>query len=101
MAALSSQAKEAVERLSALPEEEIKGAVDEVRTANPSLFPADDGKRTIIWMTLLIGLFVLGITAVIGTVYLAMADKDSAAVIALGTAVVGGVIGLFSKSPVS
>ena len=101
MATLSNEAKEAVQKLSALPSEEIKGAVDEVKTANPSLFPVDDGKRTIIWMTLLIGLFVLGITAVIGTVYLAVAGKDFAAVIALGTAVVGGVIGLFSKSPVS
>jgi|BarGraNGADG00312_1021997.scaffolds.fasta_scaffold81013_1 hypothetical protein len=101
MAALSNEAKDVVQRISALPSEEIKGAVEEVRTANPNLFPVDDGQRTVIWMTLLIGLFVLGITSILGTVYLAVAGKEFAAVIALGTAVVGGVLGLFSKSPVT
>lgn len=98
---LSSEAATAAEAINALPtEDEKKAAVAEVRAMNPGIFPDDNKGRTLIWMTLLIGLFVLGGGAIWATVVLALAGKDFAAIIALGTAVVGGVIGLFAKSPV-
>ena len=99
MATLSTEGAAAAAQIEALPDEEKKAAVQKVMAANESLFPAGDEGRTTIWMTLLIGLFVLGISALIATVILALKGKDFSAVIALGTAIVGGVIGLFAKSP--
>lgn len=100
MSSLSVDGELAVARVEALPAEEKKAAVEKIMTANEGLFPQKDKNRTMIWMTLLIGLFLLGLAALIGTVYLAHSDKDYAAIIALGTAIVSGVIGLFAKSPI-
>lgn len=52
-------------------------------------------------MTLLIGLFTTALVAVIAGVILATQDKDATAVVALASAVVAGVIGLFSNPPTS
>ncbi len=99
MATLSTAGAEAAAQIEALPDDQKKAAVEKVLTANEHLFPSGDKFRTEIWMTLLIGLFALGLAALIATVVLALKDKDFSAVIALGTAIVGGIIGLFAKSP--
>lgn len=99
MAAMSDQARSVVESVENLSVVDKKAVVEGVREANPDLFPSGDGGRTTIWMTLLIGLFILGIGALAATAFLAYYDKEFSGVIALGTAIVGGVVGLFSKSP--
>jgi len=52
-------------------------------------------------MLLLAGLFIIAIGAIIATVILDVKDKDGTAVIALASAVVAGVIGLFANPPTS
>ena len=99
---LSDEAARAANQINSLAtDDEKKAAVQEVKALNPGLFPSDNSGRTAIWVVLLVGLFALGGGAIYATVVLALSGKDSAAVIALGTAVVGGVIGLFAKSPTS
>lgn len=98
MIALSAAAKSVSDSIDQLSPEDRR-AVGEAHRRD--LFPEDDKSRTQIWVVLLIGLFVLGLAAIIGAIVFAMAGKDFAGVIAVGTAIVGGVIGLFSKSPAS
>lgn len=99
MAPLSDAANEAVTRVNALVGDDKARAAKAIKQANPDLFPVSDPARTRIWMTLLIGMFALGIVAVIASTILAMNGKDFSAVIALGSGVVGGLVGLFAKSP--
>ena len=101
MASLSAEGAAAAAQVEALPDEQKQAVVEKVVTANENLFPKGDAGRTRIWLTLLIGLFILGLAALIASTALALKDKDFSAVIALGTAIVGGVIGLFAKSPTS
>ena len=100
--AISANAQQAVQHLQSLPPEDQRDAVATVMTANPDLFPHGDKARTNIWMTLLVGLFVLALAAIIATVILAWKDKEGGtAVVALATAIVAGVIGLFANPPTS
>lgn len=66
---------------------------------DPELFPKDDKSKTQIWMLLLGGLFVIAIAAIVASVILDVKGKDDTAVVALASAVVAGVIGLFASPP--
>jgi len=99
MASLSTAAHDAFKQVNDLGDDDKKSAAQALLEANPDLFPKSDKARLRIWLTLVIGLFVLAITAVIASTVLALNGKDFSAVISLGTAVVGGLVGLFAKSP--
>lgn len=101
MPALSSNAQNLVTAPEDLTEADRKAAAQEIQRANPDLFPRSDTNRTMLWMTLLVGLFGLALAAMICSVVLIKDDGDGTALIAIVSAVVAGVIGLFSKSPTS
>ena len=98
---LSSEARSLVEQLDQLPATQKKSAVKEVQRANPDLFPVGDEHRTKIWMTLLIGLMSLAAVAIVATVIMGLEGEDMSGLLAIPSAVVAGVIGLFAKSPTS
>lgn len=91
----AAQAKASVQDLQNVAE---KKAV--VRDLHSELFPDSSRGRTVIWVALLVGLFLIAGISVILAANLDP-EKDSAAYLALASAVVAGVIGLFVKSPVS
>ena len=99
MAALSTEGQQALYATSNLAQDEKRQVVEEILTANPDLWPTGDKNKTILWITLLGGLFLLALVAIICAVVLAMDDNDATALVALATAVVAGVIGLFSNPP--
>lgn len=99
MIMLTEQGLDAASQIDALPREQKKAAVAQVLAANPDLFPTGDGDRTRLWLTLLVGLQVLGLAALAATVVLSLEGEDVSAVVALVTAIVGGLIGLFARSP--
>jgi len=96
---LSSAAQTAVDHVNGLVDADKVEAARALQGANPDLFPNTDKDRLKIWLALVAGMFVLAITSVIAATVLAMNKKDFSAVIALGTAVVGGLFGLFAKGP--
>ena len=98
MAALSPHSQSLVDAFQQVPESEKKDVVTQL---NAQIFPTGDKYRTQIWMLLLAGLFIIAIGAIIATVILDVKDKDGTAVIALASAVVAGVIGLFANPPTS
>ena len=99
MAALSHDGEQALDATNRLTPEEKRKVVEEVLTANPGLLPSGDKYKVQLWLTLLGGLFLLALTAIICAVILAVEDKDTTALVALASAVVAGVIGLFSNPP--
>ena len=103
MANLPDQLKKetATDALASLPDRMKKEAVSDIQAANPSLFPQGEGKRTMLWMTLFIGLFVVALTAIVCYVILTLkaAQSDTTALIAIVSAVVAGLIGLFANPP--
>jgi hypothetical protein len=99
MAVRSAQGQQAVDAMESLPPEEKQAAVREVLTANPGLIPGEDRYKTQLWLALLGGLFLLALVAIICAVVLATKDKDATALVALASAVVAGVIGLFANPP--
>ena len=108
MAALSNQAAAAVEQANqavgpvrTLPAGEKKAAAEAFREANPDLFPDGDKYRTLLWMTLIVGLILVAVVALVVAGVLVAKGKDSAVAIGVVTAVVAGLIGLFSQSPTS
>jgi hypothetical protein len=92
---------------------EVQASVDQIKSAstdqqkaaaaalNENLFPKDNHDRTIIWVLLLGGLFLIALAALIGAIVLDAKGKDQTAVIAVVSAVVAGVLGLFANSPAS
>jgi len=70
--------------------------------AGETITPKTDESLTVLWRWLLGGLFTLAALCVIGTIVLAANGKSTEAtpMMILATAVVTGVIGLFSSSPV-
>lgn len=74
-------------------------AVIESAGSNGNL-PRGDAQRTLLWVLLLLGLFVIAILCVIAG---AMASDDSSAApyFLIATAVVSGTLGLFARSPLS
>lgn len=101
MANLSVGAQQAVQAVEELPAADKKPAVQEILRANRDLFPDNDSDRTKLWIVLLIGLFIVALSALVGSVILTLKTEDSTALVAIVSAVVAGVIGLFSKSPTS
>lgn len=100
-ARLSDEAGDVVERVKGLSDGDKQAVVAAIQTANPELFPSSDGARAALWLTLLIGLFLLagGLIAIIGPI---VGDgKDAAPLIIVLTTIVAGVIGLFAKPPTS
>jgi hypothetical protein len=98
---LSPAARDAVNGLNTLTDEDKKEAARVLQVANPEIFPQNDKDRMVIWLAMVIGMFVLAVAAVVASTILALNKKDFSAVIALGTAVVGGLFGLFAKGPTS
>jgi hypothetical protein len=96
MQPLTPQSQSLIHAVEQLPEEQRKSVVAELDALT---FPTDDKFRTQIWITLLVGLFVLGLGALVGGVVLEVKDKDATAVVAIASAVVAGVIGLFANPP--
>ena len=99
MATLSNEGQQALYATSNLAHDEKKKVVEEIMTANPDLWPTGDKNKTMLWIVLLGGLFLLALTAIISAVVLAMNSKGTTALISLASAVVAGVIGLFSNPP--
>ena len=99
MAVRTVEGQQIVQAVEALPPDERKAVVKEVLTANPGMITGGDRYRTQLWLTLLGGLFLLALVAIICAVVLATEDKDATALVALASAVVAGVIGLFSNPP--
>ena len=96
MTNLTTQGTDALKMLKELPPEQQKKVIED---ANSNL-PKSDRARTVLWMTLLIGLFVIAGVCVWGGVTTA-AEKDAAPLYLIATAVVSGTLGLFAKSPTS
>lgn len=108
MAALSNEAAAAVEEANqavgtvrALSADDKKAAAEAFRAANPDLFPGGDKYRAMLWMTLIVGLILVALVALVVAGILVAKGKDSAVAIGVVTAIVAGLIGLFSKSPTS
>lgn len=89
-----------IHQFNSLPEEEKPAAASAIREANEKLFPSDNKGKTKLWTTLLVGLFILAAGAIVAAVVIAFDGGDSTAYLLIATAVVSGVIGLFSTSPV-
>ena len=101
MANLSEKTLEAIQAVEELPADEKPDALERIAEANPGWIPTGDAGKTRIWMTLLVGLFIIALTAVVGAVVVATQGKEASALFVLATAIVSGSIGLFSKSPIS
>lgn len=103
MATLSTTGEQVVEATQQLPPAEQKEVVNQILTANRDLWPANDADKTRIWQLLLGGLFAVALVAIICTVVLEARDSenDTTALIAVTSAVIAGVIGLFSNPPTS
>lgn len=73
-----------------------------MKVVNDRFVPKGDAGLTVLWRWLLGGLFALAALCVLGTIILASNGKSTEAtpMMILATAVVTGVIGLFSSSPV-
>ncbi len=99
MAALSNEGQQALYATSSLDHDEKRKVVEEILTANPGLLPSGDKYKTLLWLALLGGLFLLALVAIICAVILAKDGKGNTALVALASAVVAGVIGLFSNPP--
>lgn len=84
-----------------LPEKQKEETAKNLQNSNPGLFPTTEKGRIMLWMTLLVGLFLLGVVSLVATAILMSEGRDAAAMIAVASAVIAGVIGLFSKSPVT
>jgi len=93
---LTPEGVSALDMIKGLPVEQQKQVIQD---ANTNL-PKGDRARTVLWMTLLIGLFVIAGLCVWGGVTTA-AEKDAAPLYLIATAVVSGTLGLFAKSPTS
>jgi lipopolysaccharide export LptBFGC system permease protein LptF len=98
MVALSPHGQNVVTAFHELPESEKRVLVEEL---NKDTYPRGDKYRTQIWQLLLGGLFVVALAAIIAAVILNVKNKDGTAVVALASAVVAGVIGLFANPPTS
>lgn len=92
--AMSAEASAAKDRVAGLDVKEKKAVVREL---NAEIFPTGEGSRTLIWVILIVGLLAIAIVALI----VASSEKNSDAYLAVTTLVIGGIIGLFSKSPVT
>jgi hypothetical protein len=97
MAALSDKARSAKAQIEALPKDEQQVVVAQL---NEALFPSTDKYRLVVWLVLLIDAFAVAIVALILAARLSD-TKDPAAYIAVASAAVAGVLGLFAKSPVT
>lgn len=94
--ALTARTQPLADAVQALPQQEKQ---DLVRHLNSQTFPSGDRYKTQIWLLLLGGLFLIAISAVVAAVILDVKGKDGTAVVALASAVVAGVIGLFATPP--
>lgn len=101
MADLSVRSRGVFDAIQGVPDEEKPALLQKVAEANPGWLPQSDASKTRIWVTLLAGLFVIALTAVVGAVVVALQSKDAASLFVLATAIVSGTIGLFSKSPIA
>lgn len=96
---ISPEAEGAYVAFDALPEHEQRLLVAQVLETNPGWLPESEANKARLWLILLIGLFSIAIACVIAAVILILNGSDSAPALVIVTAVVAGVIGLFSKSP--
>lgn len=93
---MQNDVERAVNTIAAIADpQEKKEAVDAVA----SMWPTGDRSKTMIWMTVLIGLIVIGLMALMSSAWLLHDGKDATAIVAVASAVVAGVFGLFAKSP--
>jgi hypothetical protein len=101
MALLSTTGEQIVQATAQLPLAEQKEVINQILTANKDLWPVNEAEKTRIWMLLLGGLFAVALVAIICTVILETrsSTNDTTALIAITSAVVAGVIGLFSNPP--
>ncbi|MGO4592759.1 hypothetical protein AB4Z18_02960 [Leifsonia sp. 2TAF2] len=99
MSALSVAGSGALDAVNALPDADKKAVVDQVHEANPGLFPNTERAKFWLWLTMLIGVLVLGIISVLAALLLSGSKGDATPAWVLATAALTGVIGLFVKSP--
>lgn len=92
--AISADAAAAKQQVDNLGEQDKRAVVREL---NAEIFPTGEGSRTLIWVILIAGLLAIAVVALL----VASNEKNSDAYIAVSTLVIGGIIGLFSKSPVA
>ena len=69
------------------------------RSLNLETYPKGDKYKAQIWLLLLGGLFFIALAAIVAAVILDVKDKDGTAVVAIASAVVAGVLGLFASPP--
>ena len=96
---LSPEAEGAYVAFDALSDHEKRVIVAQVLEANPELLPQHERTKGMLWMTLLVGLFLIAVLSIIVAAVLIVNGVDSAPMLVVVGAVVAGVIGLFSKSP--
>lgn len=96
MAALSDSAQQAKNGVTSISDPDEKKKV--VQQLNAEMFPTGDDNRTLIWVVLLVGLFLIAIISIFVAANLSK-GKDGTAYVAVTSAVVAGVFGLFAKSP--
>ena len=101
IAMLSTTGEQIVQATVQLPPAEQREVLNQLLAANKDLRPAADAYNTRIWMLLLGGLFAVALVAIICTVVLEARDSatDTTALVALASAVIAGVIGLFANPP--
>lgn len=98
---MSQRGTELLRATEKLPTEEKRELVARLSSVNGEVARRSEHKRTQLWMVLLVGLFVLAFGAIVCTVVLKIYDPqtDTTALIALASAIVAGVIGLFANPP--
>ncbi|MHC5557684.1 hypothetical protein [Kocuria sp. U4B] len=74
---------------------------DQARDDIKDLFPKNDWFRFILWMTLLLGLFSIVLRLIYAIIDAIETERDVTVLVALATTALGGILGLFAKSPVS
>jgi len=97
---LTEDGIKATETFLAAPPAQQEEMATQMQAGRPDLFSIDDDKsKEHIWITLLIGMFVLALASVGGTIALSLQGEETSALIAVATAVVAGLFGLFVNSP--
>ncbi len=87
----------------ATSDEDQKQIVDSVLAVNPDFIPQSSRDRARLWLTLIIGVLAVAVLAMAAAVILTVLGRadNAAAAWPIATAALGGLLGLFAKSPTS
>jgi len=99
MVTLNAEAVNVQSALEDLPAAQKKALVQEVLEANPAWIPTTNKAKTTLWLTLIIGVLLVAIVAMLVALQMTSADADATAAWVVATAALTGIFGLFAKSP--